>query len=170
MNVIDPAIQHPDIVNLRRICLFAALVSRADYRNHLAVAGVVLNPEVRLVDSIVNPHCIRRFVEREAWLHFPGHILAISGRDLAALFPGPNHTLLRGVVIDLTMNSRRLHAIDADALNRQIARELGVTTELGEDRKSTRLNSSHGYISYAVFCLKKKKKKKKKRQSEENTN
>src|SRR3989449_7676419 len=31
-----------------------------------------------------------------------------------------------------------------------------------EDRKSTRLNSSHGYISYAVFCLKKKKTKKKK--------
>src|SRR5687768_711116 len=29
------------------------------------------------------------------------------------------------------------------------------------DRKSIRLNSSHGYISYAVFCLKKKKKKKK---------
>src|SRR2546422_3434278 len=30
---------------------------------------------------------------------------------------------------------------------------------IGLDRKSTRLNSSHGYISYAVFCLKKKKKK-----------
>src|SRR5438445_3736295 len=30
-----------------------------------------------------------------------------------------------------------------------------------EDRKSTRLNSSHANISYAVFCLKKKKKKKK---------
>src|SRR5687768_17655929 len=30
----------------------------------------------------------------------------------------------------------------------------GSTT--GPDRKSTRLNSSHGYISYAVFCLKKK--------------
>src|SRR2546422_8508739 len=29
----------------------------------------------------------------------------------------------------------------------------------GGDRKSTRLNSSHGYISYAVFCLKKKKKR-----------
>src|SRR2546422_6236532 len=27
---------------------------------------------------------------------------------------------------------------------------------VGKDRKSTRLNSSHGYISYAVFCLKKK--------------
>src|SRR5688572_32430302 len=30
-----------------------------------------------------------------------------------------------------------------------------------QDRKSTRLNSSHSQISYAVFCLKKKKKKKK---------
>src|SRR2546429_7176790 len=29
--------------------------------------------------------------------------------------------------------------------------------DAGGDRKSTRLNSSHGYISYAVFCLKKKK-------------
>src|SRR3989449_6985566 len=33
---------------------------------------------------------------------------------------------------------------------------------IGADRKSTRLNSSHGYISYAVFCLKKKKKKSRK--------
>src|SRR5687768_18369218 len=30
-------------------------------------------------------------------------------------------------------------------------------TPADQDRKSTRLNSSHGYISYAVFCLKKKK-------------
>src|SRR2546427_6678620 len=35
--------------------------------------------------------------------------------------------------------------------------QLGI--ELGQDRKSTRLNSSHSQISYAVFCLKKKKKK-----------
>src|SRR2546422_4624108 len=34
-------------------------------------------------------------------------------------------------------------------------RERGALLEL-RDRKSTRLNSSHGYISYAVFCLKKK--------------
>src|SRR2546422_7126211 len=32
-----------------------------------------------------------------------------------------------------------------------------VQTTDAQDRKSTRLNSSHGYISYAVFCLKKKK-------------
>src|SRR5687768_18098656 len=37
-------------------------------------------------------------------------------------------------------------------------RELAkVQAELQADRKSTRLNSSHGYTSYAVFCLKKKK-------------
>src|SRR5689334_23654931 len=37
-----------------------------------------------------------------------------------------------------------------------------------EDRKSTRLNSSHSSISYAVFCLKKKKKKKQKRKNNQN--
>src|SRR2546429_6278230 len=35
---------------------------------------------------------------------------------------------------------------------------VGCAIEVLKDRKSTRLNSSHGYISYAVFCLKKKKK------------
>src|SRR2546422_8381756 len=43
-----------------------------------------------------------------------------------------------------------------------LARVTSVSTVgLPQDRKSTRLNSSHGYISYAVFCLKKKKKKNK---------
>src|SRR3989449_4427102 len=36
-------------------------------------------------------------------------------------------------------------------------REVVVLGYVARDRKSTRLNSSHGYISYAVFCLKKKK-------------
>src|SRR2546429_2762700 len=43
--------------------------------------------------------------------------------------------------------------------------EIGVDDPTADlrllDRKSTRLNSSHGYISYAVFCLKKKKKRNK---------
>src|SRR5207247_9956678 len=41
----------------------------------------------------------------------------------------------------------------ADRQNRRIRR----VTPAGVDRKSTRLNSSHEWISYAVFCLKKKK-------------
>src|SRR2546422_8520634 len=36
------------------------------------------------------------------------------------------------------------------------SRKLGPSSRSRRDRKSTRLNSSHGYISYAVFCLKKK--------------
>src|SRR2546429_6653480 len=44
---------------------------------------------------------------------------------------------------------------DDDGLASDLAGKVAVR---GEDRKSTRLNSSHGYISYAVFCLKKKKK------------
>src|SRR5207248_7705843 len=41
---------------------------------------------------------------------------------------------------------------------------------LAKDRKSTRLNSSHRTISYAVFCLKKKKKKRKKKQNKKKNN
>src|SRR2546422_8441390 len=37
-----------------------------------------------------------------------------------------------------------------------VAKPLRAAARLKRDRKSTRLNSSHGYISYAVFCLKKK--------------
>src|SRR5438034_5114552 len=48
------------------------------------------------------------------------------------------------------ISRRRAHATQHDAR--------GAT--LPQDRKSTRLNSSHTVISYAVFCLKKKKKKK----------
>src|SRR2546422_1306246 len=52
------------------------------------------------------------------------------------------------------------------SLGRRGRREANMVARIGTwegDRKSTRLNSSHGYISYAVFCLKKKKTKKKKR-------
>src|SRR5690349_24238805 len=44
----------------------------------------------------------------------------------------------------------------------------GNDQERIQDRKSTRLNSSHVEISYAVFCLKKKKKKKKDKESNNN--
>src|SRR5687768_17692501 len=50
---------------------------------------------------------------------------------------------------------RALHGIR----RREVSRHRRAGDE-SRDRKSTRLNSSHGYISYAVFCLKKKKKKK----------
>src|SRR2546422_4202966 len=48
-------------------------------------------------------------------------------------------------------------AIASLLMGKPVKSTIGMTG----DRKSTRLNSSHGYISYAVFCLKKKKKIKK---------
>src|SRR2546422_5202911 len=45
-----------------------------------------------------------------------------------------------------------------DAIVKKPRQPITVTVLRNGDRKSTRLNSSHGYISYAVFCLKKKKK------------
>src|SRR2546422_8504760 len=42
--------------------------------------------------------------------------------------------------------------VDAEDIAEIVAKWTGIPV----DRKSTRLNSSHGYISYAVFCLKKK--------------
>src|SRR2546422_4167779 len=47
-----------------------------------------------------------------------------------------------------TWRTRDMARVTPEDLPGEVARE---------DRKSTRLNSSHGYISYAVFCLKKKK-------------
>ena len=49
--------------------------------------------------------------------------------------------------------------LDMKDLKLKMSKDVGVWITY-VDRKSTRLNSSHGYISYAVFCLKKKKKKK----------
>src|SRR5687768_18429600 len=45
-----------------------------------------------------------------------------------------------------------------EAVEWGLASESAPAAELDGDRKSTRLNSSHGYTSYAVFCLKKKNK------------
>src|SRR5699024_12812075 len=50
---------------------------------------------------------------------------------------------------------RRVNSHDPQHMHQDLAAALDVA--LGEDRKSTRLNSSHVSISYAVFCLKKKK-------------
>src|SRR3712207_8837650 len=48
------------------------------------------------------------------------------------------------------------HVLEGDR-GRRVIGDHGVGPDLRGDRKSTRLNSSHANISYAVFCLKKKK-------------
>src|SRR2546422_3311584 len=70
----------------------------------------------------------------------------------------PYTTLFRSPVLGRRVSQlRALTVVDRAFRCRAGAPVSGGPAEAHEDRKSTRLNSSHGYISYAVFCLKKKK-------------
>src|SRR2546426_9083192 len=73
--------------------------------------------------------------------------------------------LVPGLIVDLAyatadnIAGRALYPPDAKCLlRRSVAQRLAIAADALRDRKSTRLNSSHLVISYAVFCLKKKKK------------
>src|SRR5688572_31747070 len=69
----------------------------------------------------------------------------------------PYTTLFRSQCIDAR---RARDHVDVVGVGPRGTVKLPTGLELGRDRKSTRLNSSHSQISYAVFCLKKKKKHK----------
>src|SRR5690348_17789640 len=69
----------------------------------------------------------------------------------------PYTTLFRSVGILLALAVPRFLIRRLEELQRLFERKVGAILSC-TDRKSTRLNSSHPSISYAVFCLKKKKK------------
>src|SRR2546422_7718864 len=83
--------------------------------------------------------------------------LMIRRPPRSTLFP---YTTLFRSVVEVRPEVRELEV--AERQRRRILSVAGdgagARIETGRDRKSTRLNSSHGYISYAVFCLKKKNK------------
>src|SRR2546422_5461365 len=66
----------------------------------------------------------------------------------------PYTTLFRSSCCPRTSSGTATNRVTRSDSNQSLAGRL-IPSSL--DRKSTRLNSSHGYISYAVFCLKKKK-------------
>src|SRR3712207_8378695 len=75
----------------------------------------------------------------------------------------PYTTLFRSLVGDAVNHKDSITArgiteafVQAQSLTGLIGDRLHEDAALGTDRKSTRLNSSHANISYAVFCLKKK--------------
>src|SRR5688572_31266027 len=65
----------------------------------------------------------------------------------------------RAVPLQPAPRDERGHVVLATVPANAVVSDAGIGSI--QDRKSTRLNSSHSQISYAVFCLKKKKKKKK---------
>ena len=102
------------------------------------------------VPSIEAVQCIRPTKSLALWLQIVGRSLRPSpGKDAAIVIDHTENWVAHGLP-DRPF-SWSLDAIDGDS------------ERWGVDRKSTRLNSSHQIISYAVFCLKKKKKKKKRK-------
>src|SRR3989449_6763610 len=82
------------------------------------------------------------------------HAVELLAEDHGVLVPFGDAAAIAREVIGLLRDDTRRHAIRKNAY--RLGREM-VWSNVAQDRKSTRLNSSHGYISYAVFCLKKKK-------------
>src|SRR5438034_3253465 len=80
----------------------------------------------------------------------PTEIYTLSLHDALPIFPTPLRPFVGG---------RDAVELEAGSEGELLDRLTGQHAELKpQDRKSTRLNSSHTVISYAVFCLKKKKK------------
>src|SRR2546429_6890393 len=80
---------------------------------------------------------------------------ALAGLLAAAIVPLPRAVLsVNG--FDTSSDEAYLKHLYIPGLRRAGDMQTAASHVRGEDRKSTRLNSSHGYISYAVFCLKKK--------------
>src|SRR5436190_17275172 len=72
------------------------------------------------------------------------------------VLPGPAHAVLSQPAI-IGVGRLLVAKIDQVKVWRNNVKVFSYLVDLSEDRKSTRLNSSHTVISYAVFCLKKKK-------------
>src|SRR5690554_1275026 len=87
-----------------------------------------------------------------------GHATALAHRLEAVPAAGPLQLVEQGGHEACTRGPEGMTECDGTTI------DVGALPQGGRDRKSTRLNSSHVRISYAVFCLKKKKKKKHKSQ------
>src|SRR2546422_8477181 len=98
-----------------------------------AVKCLVVDDEPRLRRVLV------RLLEGE------GFTCAEAGSGVEAL------EMMQQDPVPLVISDLRMPQMDGVTLLRELLAKWPDT-----DRKSTRLNSSHGYISYAVFCLKKK--------------
>src|SRR5438270_1044262 len=150
----------------------AGRVSRRPARHRSSAAAHVLDPGH---DDLRAGAQVREVDVRVVLLHQPQRHLGRTLSQRPQRVPGPGdvklgaHDPVRGEeaglerpVILATARFERLMRHLAEIEPDVLTDEYPAAEPEVIDRKSTRLNSSHSQISYAVFCLKKKKKKKKK--------
>src|SRR5437773_5191817 len=133
---------------LERICLIERFSpsSRCQFRPPLLchpLPHLLLDPPIRSRQALF---------ERDRWLPFQHapqkRVIGIP----AAHAHWPGHMFLR----DLHARNRRHHVRQLVDGHHAVLAQVEWLAKIRPDRKSTRLNSSHITISYAVFCLKKK--------------
>src|SRR2546430_10386866 len=90
-------------------------------------------------------------------MHFLVYIFFFNDTATTEIYTLSLHDALP--ISAVRVGRRRRLAGRAPAPAPDVVRRYGPRVRPGRDRKSTRLNSSHSQISYAVFCLKKKKTK-----------
>src|SRR5688572_4575713 len=143
------------------IVLISILASRGESQAAESIGQLLLNPETRAATTY---ECLRRdpkfsfFADKTLdefqTFNSPLHVLPCPA------IGKPNGYIVMTGRGTLVLNSLPLSAGDDDifaAGRLHLGRERALLPR-ADDRKSTRLNSSHSQISYAVFCLKKKKK------------
>src|SRR5690348_7599874 len=113
-----------------------------DLQEHRDVAVKIIHTDLQS-----DPQFLSRFTQEGQHLTALHHANIVSVRDVAVARPSQNN------------NSMSAYIVSEYIAGQSFSDYLARTSHKGKDRKSTRLNSSHPSISYAVFCLKKKKKK-----------
>src|SRR5438034_4026271 len=150
------------------------ITGRGQYVDDVKLPGMTYAAFVRSQHA----HAKIRRIDASAALKHPGVVAVFTGKDMTGVNSLPCGWDLRkeknipGVVQDLAMvphmplmSDAARHVgdpvavviADSQAAAVDAADKVKVDWEPLPDRKSTRLNSSHTVISYAVFCLKKKK-------------
>src|SRR5437762_11500600 len=90
------------------------------------------------------------------WLHRTGSLRTVALSLFSSVFFSMIRRHRRSTLFPYTTLFRSV-GIGRDSTVGAVGVDVGVPGHIDGDRKSTRLNSSHRCISYAVFCLKKKK-------------
>src|SRR5256885_3043096 len=94
-------------------------------------------------------HCIDDFVDPDNWLR-------LLPQDADAVIDACDQVKAKTAMAAHARATRQCFISVGAAGGKRLAHKVDID-DLSADRKSTRLNSSHLVISYAVFCLKKKK-------------